>query len=141
MYNVIERSEVNMLVKLTDNELSIMKAMWREEKPFTRSDMLNLIENRPWKENSIHGLINSLLEKGVIKVDGIVETGKTFGRTYVPMISEEEYDLMQLELTLNGMNSGKSTFLKYLTNLVKSDELEDDDFEKLESIVTERKGR
>lgn len=60
-------------------------------KALSRSEIIELSEKRYWKKISIHILLNSLLKKGEIKVEGFVKTGKNFGRTYSSAITQVEY--------------------------------------------------
>ncbi|KAF5050402.1 BlaI/MecI/CopY family transcriptional regulator [Sedimentibacter saalensis] len=60
-------------------------------KALSRSEIIELSEKRYWKKISIHILLNSLLKKGAIKVEGFVKTGKNFGRTYSSAITQVEY--------------------------------------------------
>lgn len=120
---------------LTENEYDILIAMWDVGSPMTRANILNSVKNRKWKEASFYGLLNSLMEKGAIEVDDIVKSGKVFGRTYIPTLSKDEYDLMQLELNFEKINPSKSTFFSYLISLVKSDLLSNDDLNRLNDII------
>ena len=76
---------------LTNSELEIMETMWKMNRPLSRSEIIELTPNRTWKKSSIHILINKMLEKEVIKVDGFVRTNKNYGRTYAPLITKDDY--------------------------------------------------
>ncbi len=128
---------MNKKLILTENEQDILLTMWEVDRPMTRADILNSVKNRTWKETSFYGLLNSLMEKGAIQVGDIVKSGKVFGRTYMPTLTKEEYDLMQLELSLESINPSKSTFFNHLTNLVKANKLNEDDLNSLNDIIRE----
>jgi len=66
---------MNKSIALTKNEQEIMDLLWKENKPLSRSDIINLSTERSWKASSIHILLNQLLEKGAICVNGFVKTG------------------------------------------------------------------
>ena len=36
---------------LSDKEEQMLETMWREDRPLTRSEIINLTENRRWKES------------------------------------------------------------------------------------------
>jgi len=78
-------------MKLTDNELSIMTTLWESKKSLTSSQIIDACVNKNWKVNSIHILINSMLEKGAIAVDGVEKTGKTYSRTFTTTCTHDEY--------------------------------------------------
>ncbi len=79
---------------LTNSEKEIMELLWKEGRPLSGAEIVALSENKTWKESYIHLLINSLLKKEMIKMDGFVKTTKNYARTFVSTITEEEYSVM-----------------------------------------------
>ena len=63
---------------LTKSEEEILDLLWTENRPMTSTEIVNLSVNRTWKKSYIHLLINSLLKKEVIKVEGFVKTTKNY---------------------------------------------------------------
>ena len=78
-------------VELTRSEMEIMDVLWNEGKPLSRSDLLQRNEEKSWKDISVHILLNGLLQKGAIEEAGFVRRSKTYGRTFVPTMSREQY--------------------------------------------------
>lgn len=78
-------------MELTKSEMEIMDVFWGENKPLSRSDILEHGEEKTWKDSSIHILLNSLLNKGMIREAGFVRCSKTYGRTFEFTMSREEY--------------------------------------------------
>ncbi len=76
---------------LTKSELEIMDAFWATDVPLSRSDLLERPEEKNWKDSSVHILLNGLLKKGAIREVGFVKRSKTFGRTFRPTMTREEY--------------------------------------------------
>lgn len=54
---------------------------------------------------SIHILLNQLLKKSAIKVDGFVQTGKNYGRTYTAAITPEDYQVMYFKTSTSYLQS------------------------------------
>lgn len=77
-------------MELTKSELEIMDEFWTKAVPLSRSDLLGK-ENKCWKDSSVHILLNGLLKKGVLKEAGVVRRSKTYGRTFEPTLTREEY--------------------------------------------------
>lgn len=50
-------------MELTKNEIEIMEVLWSEQRPLTRTEIVNLSVDKSWKDSSIHILLNSLLKK------------------------------------------------------------------------------
>ena len=78
-------------MELTKSEMEIMDVLWDDGGALSRSDFLARSEAKSWKDSSIHILLNGLLAKGAIREAGMVKRSKTFGRTFVPTLTREEY--------------------------------------------------
>lgn len=61
---------------LTKKELEMMNVLWQSETALTASEILKASTNRTWKDKSLHILINSLLKKNLIVVDGFKKMEK-----------------------------------------------------------------
>lgn len=78
-------------MELTKSEMEIMDVLWAAEKPLSRSDLLERSEEKTWKDSSVHILLNGLLQKNAIREAGVVKRSKTYGRTFVPTLTREQY--------------------------------------------------
>ena len=78
-------------MELTRSEMEIMDVLWDAKTPMSRADLLAHSQEKSWKDSSVHILLNGLLNKGVIREAGFVKRSKTFGRTFVPTMTREEY--------------------------------------------------
>lgn len=76
---------------LTRSEMEIMDVLWNSDTPLSRSDLLERQDEKSWKDGSVHIMLNSLLRKGAIREAGFVKRTKTFGRTFAPALTREEY--------------------------------------------------
>ncbi len=83
--------------KLTKSENEIMDLMWKENRPLSRSEIIELTPDRTWKPASIHILLNSMLEKKAIEVAGFVQSTKNYARTFVPSVTADAYAIMQVK--------------------------------------------
>jgi len=78
-------------MELTKSEMEIMDVLWEDGSALSRSDFLERHQEKTWKDSSVHILLNSLLNKGAIREAGIVKRSKTYGRTFLPTMTREEY--------------------------------------------------
>ena len=78
-------------MELTKSEMEIMDVLWDAGVPLSRADLLEHSEEKTWKDSSVHILLNGLLQKGAIAEAGFVKRSKTYGRTFCPTLSREEY--------------------------------------------------
>ncbi len=78
-------------MELTKSEMQIMDVLWEANTPMSRADLLSQSQEKSWKDSSVHILLNGLLQKGAIREAGFVKRSKTYGRTFVPTLTREEY--------------------------------------------------
>lgn len=78
-------------MELTKSEMQIMDVLWASDAPLSRADLLERSEEKSWKDSSVHILLNGLLHKGAICEVGFVKRSKTYGRTFAPTLTREEY--------------------------------------------------
>ncbi len=122
---------------LTRSEVEIMEVLWKEGKPLTSSDIINLSENRTWKKSYVHLLLNSLLSKDMIEVVGFVKTTKNYARTFDVKISKEEYSVNQF----TNMQSFKETDIPKIVAALIDKTDNDEIFKELEEMIEQRKAK
>lgn len=76
---------------LTKSEQQIMAIFWQADHPMAQTEVVSTCVDRKWKERSIFSMLNSLMDKGVLKEVGFVRSGKTYARTFEPAMSHAEY--------------------------------------------------
>lgn len=82
---------------LSPNEFKIMQLLWKEKRPLSRPEIIDLIPDRDWNPNSIHLILNNMIEKGVIRVEGMTRCGRGYGRTYAATMGNLEYAVSTLK--------------------------------------------
>lgn len=78
-------------MELTKSEMEIMDVLWQDGGALSRADFLERSAQKSWKDSSVHILLNGLLNKGAIREAGFVRRSKTYGRTFLPTMTREEY--------------------------------------------------
>lgn len=128
-------------LSLTSNELEIMELMWKMKRPLSRTEIIDLSPDRSWSANSIHILLNKLLEKEAIEVSGFVKTNKNYGRTYSPLITQNDYVLSSLnQMKQSSYYKSKSTATASIfATLIQDSDIDDELLDELEKILEERK--
>lgn len=71
--------------------MEIMDVLWEDGGALSRSDFLDRSSEKSWKDSSVHILLNGLIRKGMIQEAGVVKRTKTYGRTFLPTMTREEY--------------------------------------------------
>ncbi len=120
---------------LTKNEKEIMNLLWIQNRPLSRSEIIQFSKERTWKASSIHILLNQLLKKGAIKVDGFIKTGKNYGRTFAAAITQEEYQIIQFKENFRTFSTKPSAFVNFVSTLVQDEEIDDETLDRLEAIL------
>ena len=128
-------------ITLTPNELEIMELMWRENRPLSRTDIIELSPDRSWKASSIHILLNKMLDKDAIKVDGFVRTGKNYGRTYSPALSNVDYLLMTIKGSSLYQNSKKEATIAVISSLIIDKDITAQDIREIEAVIEAKKSK
>lgn len=82
---------------LSPNEFKIMQLLWKQNRSLSRPEIIDLVPDREWNPNSIHLILNNMIEKGVIRVDGMTRCGRGYGRTYAATVSNLEYAVQLLK--------------------------------------------
>lgn len=105
----------------------------------TRTEIVNLSPEKQWKASSIHILLNSLLKKGAIVVEGFVPTGKNYGRTYAAAVTPEEYAAMQMTKSIPAQSEIGESLPKLLSALITSEDVDLAVINKMRQILDKKK--
>lgn len=124
---------------LTKNEQEIMEVLWRENRALSRSEIIDLSEDRSWKASSIHILLNQLIEKEAIKVSGFVKTGKNYGRIYAPMYSEEEYYARQFKDSRSYQQEKAASIVNFVSAFISNEEIDEQTIDNLEKLLEKKR--
>lgn len=120
-------------MELTRSEMQIMDVLWDAQTPLSRADLLEHSEEKTWKDSSVHILLNGLLQKKVIHEAGFVKRTKTYGRTFVPSISREEYYAQAIF-----GHSRKPDVVGLFESLLNREEVTSEDKEKILQLLSSK---
>lgn len=120
-------------MELTKSELEIMDVLWEARRPISRADLLARPEEKSWKDSSVHILLNGLLQKGAIQEAGLVRRTKTYGRTFIPTMTREEY-----YATTIFSHRRKPDLVELIRALLKREDITPEQLEKISTLIQER---
>ena len=103
---------------LSPKEYEIMTIFWSIDKPLTVS------EEGTWSANSIHPLLNKLLENGYIGVCGSQKVAKVNSRLYEAKISLSDYVTNQVSEVFDN-ETNKFNVSSFLSGLLGGDKEND----------------
>lgn len=121
-------------MELTKSEMQIMDVLWASDEALSRADLLERSENKTWKDSSVHILLNGLLQKGAIREVGFVKRSKTYGRTFAPTLTREEYFA-----TTIFSHKHKPQIVGLVRALLRREDITGEQLEQIEALVLERK--
>ena len=112
-----------------------MELLWSEDRPLSRSEIIDLTPDRSWKPASIHILLNSMLDKGAIEVAGFVQSTKNYARTFLPTLTADEYAVLQFK---HSSAFNEQSVIHLISALIE-DVQEQETLEQLTAILEQRK--
>lgn len=123
---------------LSANELCIMQLLWKEGRALSRPEILEGIPDKKWNPNSIHLILNNMIQKGVLDVEGLARCGRGYGRTYIPKVTQAQYAAAQtIEATPN-MNQ-RQRLTGVFASLVDIKGIDKETIEEIEAMIAEKK--
>ena len=121
-------------MELTKSEMQIMDVLWASDIPLSRSDLLERSEQKSWKDSSVHILLNGLLLKGAICEAGFVKRSKTYGRTFAPTLTREEYFATTIYSHTN-----KPDMVGLFAALLQREDITPDQLTQMEELLRKKK--
>ena len=120
-------------MELTRSEMEIMDVLWGADVPLSRADLLTRSEEKSWKDSSVHILLNGLLLKGAIREAGFVKRSKTYGRTFEPALTREEYFAATIFSHRN-----KPQIVGLIQALLNREDITEEDLAKIKELINNR---
>ena len=113
--------------------------MWTRPDGLTATEINELAKSKSWKDASIHLILNDMLEKGAVKVDGMVLTGRTYSRVFKAMLSPEEYSLMQVKQNTAFAEDKVIAITNIFAALLNDNEVNADTIDKIEQLLDKKR--
>ena len=120
---------------LTPTELEIMEILWRENRPLSALEILELSENRSWKQNSLYPTLQHLQEKNAVVITGYVPVKRKYARTYLPTYSKSKYQLSRLEKPGENLD-----IVSLLREQLEKGKISDSDLSAIENMIKDYRG-
>ncbi len=111
-----------------------MDVLWEADQPLSRADLLTHGEDKSWKDSSVHILLNGLLQKEAIREAGFVKRSKTYGRTFSPTMTREEYFASNIF-----SHRYQPDIVKLLEALLRREDISPEQLEEIQKLLDQRK--
>lgn len=129
----------NEYIKLTKKELEIMRIFWNVDEALTAVEVLKYTQNTATSIYTVQNTLKSLLLKKAIEVSSYIRVFKTSARKYRPLISANDYAIMQF---VHNLSANEKFQLPHLVSTLLKVEHEKDEMEainELEKMLEVRK--
>lgn len=139
MYNYKYTKLQGLILMVTNNEYNILLAIWKAGRPLSAKEIVASIEDKTFKDRSVHSLLNAMLEKGLVYVDGQRLSSRIYSRLFNTSLSFEQFQSQQI--TSNPIyRSSKAKVLPGIFSALMDDEdISSDTLDQLEALLAERK--
>ncbi len=126
---------------MSKKEKELMDLFWDAGAPLSRAEILERAEKRKctWKPNSVHILLNSLLDKKAVQVAGFYLNSRKLGRTFEPAVTREQYAVMQVELAAKQARSEGIAGPNQLVAALIDDSASDASLDEMVQIIEAKK--
>ena len=114
----------NIMEKITDSELEVMKVLWASDLPLPLSSIRSSLQS---KMNWEAATIKTLLSRLVLKKAVLQEKKEVF--YYSPLVEEEKYNVWATSQLINRLYNGKASNL--VAALLNTEGLSQDDISDL----------
>lgn len=122
----------------TVSELSILRLLWEENVALSSAEILERLPELNLFSTSIYTILDGMVGKGVLRVDGKVRRGKRFARTFIPTMSQEEFAAKQVvKLTPNVPKYDR--LVGIFTALVMHDGIDEETLSSLEDFLQKQR--
>lgn len=113
-----------MIKYMTNSEAQVMELLWKADRPLSCSEIVELSDDKTWKDSYVHSLIKSLMKKGIAKIETFELISRSYARKFAPKISYDAYVLLSGFTDEDLRDTDKMTgFFKTLWGYAGSEEL------------------
>ena len=126
-------------MKLTSRELAVMKILWEVDEPLMISEIVQREKNSTIY--SVQRIMQNLLRKNAVTIDGIGYNKKALARKFSPIITSESVELGMIREMFGNMSSKNIPAANLIAALLpqENDEKTLAELEELEKIIARRK--
>ena len=123
---------------VSNNEYNILLAIWNAGHALTAKEILMSMEDKSFKDRTIHSILNAMLEKELIYVDGQKLSSRIYSRCFNASVSFEEYHadcIMDNEI----FRREKSRVLPGLLSALVDQDVRPETLDRLEALLEDKR--
>ena len=127
--------------KLTKRDIEILSILWNSNRSMTASE---ISEASPGLSvNTVQAVLRKLLKNKLIEIENIVYSGTVLARSYIPLITAQDYALAKLAMDYQKFEKqiSKGAVLVTLLDSENDPQKNSEETQELEKILEEYKKR
>lgn len=126
--------------ELTGREKDVLAVLWKAEKGMIASEVVKV--RNDLTINTVQAVLKKLLKRNLIKVDQIVYSGTVLSRSYVPTLTEAEFETQLIENRILGLKRFHISPVKFALGFLGNvEELSDEDTEAILEKIQKQKAK
>lgn len=124
---------------LTGRERDILSILWNADKGMIASEIVK--EREDLTINTVQAILKKLLKRNLIKVDEIVYSGTVLSRSYVPTLTEAEFQTRMIEHNIFGLKKFCISPAKFVMGFLgnANDEISAEEADELLAMLKEQR--
>lgn len=123
---------------LSETEMEVLDLLWQKGRALSRAEIFDGLPRKKKHPTAINQILNNMMEKKVLRVDGLVRCGKIYGRTYAPSMSREEFVVHQAEELMPEF-SPETRFLRTVSAWSENGDIGQETLSELENLLKTRR--
>lgn len=128
-----------MQMLVSNNEYNILLAIWNAGRALTAREILDSMEDKSFKDRTIHSILNAMMEKGLIYVDGQKLTSRIYSRCFNASLRFEEYHADCIMDNAVYRREKSRVLPGLLSALVDDEDVSSETIDRLEALLEEKK--
>ena len=126
---------------ISNNEYNVLLTIWKAGQALSAQEIVENMEDKTFKDRTIHSILNTMLEKGLIYVDGQRLSSRIYCRLFNTSLSFEQFQSQQIMDSPVYRKDKAQVLPGILSALVEDADIGADTLDQLEALLEERKKR
>lgn len=126
---------------ISNNEYNVLLTIWKAGRALSAQEIVENVEDKTFKDRTIHSILNAMLEKGLIYVDGQRLSSRIYCRLFNTSLKFEQFQSQQISESPVYQENKSRVLPGIFSALVKDDDISAETLNELEALIEERKKR
>ena len=124
---------------ISNNEYQILSAIWSAGHSLTAREILHQIEDRGFKERTVHSIITVMLEKDILFVEGQRRSGRTYSRCFNTDLKFEDFHSDQIKHDAIYVRNKNAILPGIFSSLIDDKDISPETLSVLEKMLSDRR--